>query len=179
MVLGVTVASGDDGPVDGAVNAGATLLISNSPLLAGLAVAPVTSTSGQNVNVAMAVRNAGSESNTGITPSALTPTGAGSLTPATGPTPASLSLAAGASDTIRWTYVAANPGDVRFTGYVQGTGNPSGTPRTSLTASSNLHHVFAAVTHLDATITPSLPATVNRGQTDVIPMTLRFTNGVF
>jgi hypothetical protein len=173
---GVTVASGNDGPIDGARSNPTTLLISNSPLLASLAIAPAASTNGQTVSVAMVVRNAGSETIDGVTASALSPSGAGSLTPATGPTPASLSLASGAADTIRWTFVAASAGDVSLAGHAQGTGNPSGTARQSLDAASNLHRVFDRATSLDADVITSLPPTVNRGQASVVPLTLRLSS---
>jgi hypothetical protein len=172
-VNGVTVASGNDGPLDASAPSPTTLIISNSPLLASLAIAPGASTSGQAVSVTMTVRNTGSESITGITPSALVPSGAGGLTLSSGPTPATLALAAGGADTIHWTYTAATAGDVRLTGHAQGTGNPSGTPRQSLDAASNLHHVYDPATRLDTDIPTSLPPTVNRGATGVVPLTVR------
>jgi hypothetical protein len=65
---------------------------------------------------------------------------------------------------------------VRLTGYAQGTGSPSGTVRRSTDATSNTHQVFQGVTNIDYSAASSMPATISRGQTDVIPLSLTFTN---
>ncbi|HEY2954928.1 MAG TPA: hypothetical protein VGK89_06750 [Candidatus Eisenbacteria bacterium] len=175
-VGGLTVASANDGPLDRAVASPTVLLISNSPLLASLAISPQASTPGQAVAVAMEVRNAGSESLLGVTPSALTPAGTGAITLQSGPTPASVDLVPGERDTLRWSYVASQPGTVALRGSASGTGSPSGAPRQSLPASSGSHQVFAQATSLDASVSVSLPTTANRGQVDLVPLTVRLTN---
>lgn len=173
---GVTVGSGNDGPLDGPVAAPNGVLLSNAPLLASIEILPHASTIGQTVNAIMIVRNAGSESVNGIAPSALSPAGSGSLTPVSGPSPPSFDLAPGAQDSFLWVYTAAGAGDVRLTGSAGGTGSPSGAPRNSLPTSSNTHQVFTRTQSLDFTATSSLPASVNGGQTDVAAMTLIFNN---
>ncbi|HKQ58419.1 MAG TPA: hypothetical protein VJY35_11180, partial [Candidatus Eisenbacteria bacterium] len=175
-VNGFTVASGNDGPLDGAVANPTMLLISNSPLLAALSLSPAASAMGQTVTATMVVRNTGGESIDGVTPSALVPSGAGGLTLQGGPVPASVNLPPGARDTLRWTYLASQPGTVRLSGTASGTGNPSGTPRPTLEASSGPHQVFAQATDLDASVAASLPGTVNLGQTGVVPLTLHLSN---
>ncbi len=169
-VSGITVASGNDGPLDQAIANPAAFLISNSPLLAALDLSPEASSVGQTIAAAMVVRNVGSEALQGVTPSALTPSGSGTLTLQSGPSPSTVDLSPGESDTLRWTYAASGPGDIRLTGRAQGTGSPSGTPRASLDATSNSHRVFSPATSLGAAMTALLPGSVARGQTGVVPL---------
>jgi len=176
-VGGLAVASGNDGPLDIAATSPIVLLVSNSPLLAALGISPAASAVGQSVTVTMAVRNKGGESIQSVAPSALVPSGGGGLTLQSGPVPPSVDLAPGASDTLRWTYLASQPGTVRLSGRASGTGSPSGTPRQTLETSSGPHQVFAQATQLDAAASVSLPGTVNRGQSGIVPLTLRLTNG--
>ena len=173
---GVSVGSGNDGPLDGLVVCPNAVLLSNAPLLASIAILPPASTVGQTVSATMIVRNVGGESVTGITPSSLSPAGSGSLTPASGPAPPSFDLAPGAQDSFFWVYTASAAGDVRVTGDAGGTGSPSGIARNALPSSSNTHQVFTQAQRVDFEATSSLPAEVNRGQVDVAAMTLTFTN---
>ena len=173
---GVSVSSGNDGPLDSPVAAPNAILLSNAPLLASIEIVPHASTVGQTVNAVMIVRNVGGESVVGIRPSALSPSGSGSLTPVSGPSPPSFDLAPGAQDSFLWVYTSATAGDVRLLGSAAGTGTPSGAPRNTLPTSSNTHQIFTRTQSLDFTATSSLPASVNRGQTDVAAMTLSFSN---
>jgi hypothetical protein len=173
---GIVVRSADDGPLDARVENAQTITISNSALLVTMGIAPQSSTVGQQVTAFMAVRNNSGESINGIAPSPLVPSGTGSLTPVSGPSPASFSLAPAASDTFSWTYTASGAGDVNLTGYAQGTGFPSGMVRRSLDATSNTHQIFQSVANIDYSAASSMPATITRGQTDVVPLTLTFTN---
>jgi len=171
---GIEVASGDDGPLDAPVANAQTLLISISRLLATLHITPATSAVGQTVTTTMTLRNVGAETLNSVTPSALSPAGSGSLTPRTGPSPASVTLAPGASQDITWTYDAAAAGDVTLTGSASGVGAVSGLTRTAPPASSNLHRIFAQADTLRLSVFQAMPASVNRGQTGVIPFYLQF-----
>ena len=175
-VGGVTVASGNDGPLDAQVAATSTALLSNAPLLVSLEILPHQSTVGQSVSATMAVRNAAAETVNGITPSALIQSGTGSLTFASGPLPASFNLAPGAADTFRWVYTAATAGTVTLRGSAGGTGSPSGSPRNGLPSTSNTHQVFTQAQSIGFSGTSSLPAAVNRGQQNVSAASLVFTN---
>ena len=175
-VNGITVASGNDGPLDPAPPPPSALVVSNSPLLASIVVTPDASTAGQPAQVMMVVRNAGTVTLAGVTPSGLTATGTGSLTLTGGPLPASVDLAAGARDTLRWTAQAAAAGTVRLHGSAQGDESPGGTTRASLEATSNLHQVFAQAGALDVAIPSSLPATVARGQTGIAALAFQLTH---
>jgi hypothetical protein len=172
---GVEVASGDDGPLDAAVANPQTLLISVSRLLATLRISPATSAVGQTVTTTMTLRNVGTEALNAVTPSALSAAGSGTLTPLTGPTPASVSLAPGASQDIAWTYNATAAGDVTLTGSASGVGAVSGLTRTAPSASSNLHRIFARADTLRLSVFQAMPPSVNRGQTGVIPFYLQFS----
>src|SRR6185295_10898060 len=71
-----------------------------------------------------------------------------------------------------WTYTAASVGVSRFSGSASGVGNPSGTPRNSLPASSDPVEVFQQADHLPWTASSAMPLSVNRGQTNVAPLFL-------
>ena len=175
-VGGVFVSSGNDGPLDSPVATPNVVLLSDAPLLASIEIAPHASTVGQTVTATMIVRNVGGESVVGISPSALSPSGSGSLTPVSGPSSPSFDLAPGAQDSFLWVYTSATAGDVRLTGSAGGTGSPSGAPRNTLPAASNTHQIFTRTQSLDFTATSSLPASVNRGQPDVAAIALSFSN---
>ncbi len=172
---GVEVASGDDGPLDAAVENPQALLISVSRLLASLRITPGTSALGQTVTATMTLRNVGLEGINAVTPSALSAAGTGSLSPLTGPSPASVALAPGASQDITWTYTAAAAGDVRLTGSASGVGAISGLTQTASPASSNLHSIFARADTLRLSVFQAMPPSVNRGQTGVVPFYLQFS----
>ena len=174
-VGGIEVLSPNDGPLDRPIENPNTILLDNSPLLAQLETVPRSSTVGQQVSLLMVVRNAGVGAMTAVTPSALTSSGGGRLDPVSGPTPSSFDLAPGAADTFAWVFAGGQAGGVTLTGNAEGT-DSVGTPRRSLDASSNVHQVFSQVDHLDYAMTQSMPASVNRGQTDVVPMSLTFTH---
>ncbi len=174
--MGITVVSGNDGPLDADVAGPTTLTISASPLLASLEIQPSASVPGQQVTVSMVVRNAGVDSLVAVTPSGLAQSGTGSLNFESGPSPASVDLGPGERDTLVWTYRAATPGDVVLTGWAQGTERPSGLPRRSLDAATDPHHIFDQVTHLDGSFESTLPPMVNRGQTGIVAFNLELAN---
>jgi hypothetical protein len=170
-VNGVEYESTNDGPLDAMVANAEVMLISSAPLLATLSV-PSASTIGQTVPVSMVVRNVGTETVRGITPSTLGLTGTAPFTYVSGPAPATFDLAPEAADTLTWSYTADGVGDVRFAGSSGGTGDPSGLPRNAPFVTSNLHRVFVAAQHLDLTPVQTMPIRVNRGQTGIVPFSL-------
>jgi len=173
---GIVVASGNDGPVDTLVANPETQLLSSAPLLAALDIAPDGSTLGQEVTVAMAVRNVGGETVTGVEPSALAPSGTGALTLLGPPAPASFDLAAGEADTFRWLARADGTGDVVLSGRASGLGYPSGLTRLSLETGSDRHWIFTQADSLGLHLVPSMPPAVNRGQAGVVPLYFTFSN---
>jgi uncharacterized repeat protein (TIGR01451 family) len=177
-VGGVNVESGDDGPTDARVINANTMTLSTAALLATLDLAPDASTIGAPVTATLLVRNAGDSTITGITPSALVADSVGVLTLAGGPTPPSLSLAAGDSAAFTWTWTAAAAGTVRLTGSASGVEQGSGLPRQSLDATSDAHRVFVEAQDIELFPVESMPFSISRGQTGVVPLSLTFTNNV-
>ncbi|MGQ0721389.1 MAG: DNRLRE domain-containing protein [Candidatus Eiseniibacteriota bacterium] len=177
-VGGVNVESGNDGPTDARIANTNTMTLSTAALLATLDLAPNASTIGSPVTATLLVRNAGDSSIVGITPSALIADSAGVLAPAGGPVPSSFSLAAGDSAAFTWTWTAAAAGIVRLTGSVSGTELGTGLPRQSLDATSDAHQVFVEAQDIELFPTESMPFSISRGQTGVVPLSLTFTNNV-
>jgi hypothetical protein len=172
---GITVLSGNDGPVDTRIECAQTLLISSEPLLASLLIEPDASVVGQSVTVRMIARNVGNERIINVAPSALSATGDGSLNTLSGPQPPVIDLAIGAVDTFTWVYDSVTPGTVRLEGNCQGNGEGSGLPRTALTATSNPHKIFAEAGNLALFPINSMPFMIGRGQSGVVPLSLTFT----
>ncbi|NNE44425.1 MAG: DUF11 domain-containing protein [Gemmatimonadetes bacterium] len=175
-VDGITVESGNDGPIDQAVENDETIVLSTAALLATLDISPNSSTLAGTVTATMTVRNVSDSTVTNITPSALTPDNAGVLGLLTGPSPASFSLTTGQSNTFTWTFSADSAGTVRLTGNAAGTEQGSGLPRQSLDATSDIHRVFLQAQELEVFPVESMPFSISRGQTDVVPLSLTLTN---
>ncbi len=173
-IAGVRVASGNDGPLDQAVNGSATLLVSNAPLLGSLEATPQECVVGQVVSARLAVRNRSAEAVNGITPSALTPAGAGGLTLVSGPTPATFALSPAASDTFHWTLSANSAGSVQLAGRASGVGATSGSSAGSLQSASNTLAIDAPANALEVRASQSMPSAVARGQAGLAPLTVTF-----
>lgn len=173
---GVAVASENDGPLDATVGGSATVLVSNAPLLGSLELDRVESVVGEPVTLHMIVRNRSAETVTGIAPATLAMQGPGSFTVQSGPVPASLDLAPASVDSFVWVLDAASPGLVRVSAAAGGIGQSSGLVRAALNASSDAHHIDEPATSVQVTPTSSMPVAVTRGQHDVTPFSLTFTN---
>lgn len=174
-VAGIENGSGNDGPLDHMVANSGELLVSSAALLATVSTVPASDV-GQTVAVRMAVRNTGSEAVLGITPAPLEVSGDARLTLVTGPVPASFALAAGASDTVTWQLRADSTGDARFASSASGTGATSGLTRRSPKATSGNHHVYLPTDRLVLDVVQTMPTTVTRGQSDVVPFSFTFSN---
>ncbi|MCK5618056.1 MAG: hypothetical protein KAJ17_01590, partial [Candidatus Krumholzibacteria bacterium] len=162
------------GPIDFSVECGQTLLLSRAPLLASIDAQPVTSTVGQNVTVSMTVENVGGEQVNNITPNPLVTDGSATFVVQSGPQPASVDLAVGASATFTWVLTSTTAGDATWRATVGGTGSPSGLQRSSLESSSNLHRVFDQAIGVELFPIESMPFLISRGQTGVVPLSLTF-----
>lgn len=173
---GVTVESANDGPIDGAVFGQNTLLLSGSPLVASLTLGTSRSTIGQGVTAMMSVRNVGTEDIVGVSPTALTPAGAGSLSVLSGPTPPTLDLAPDSTGVFTWTLQAETAGQVRLSGGADGTGSPSTIPRSAIQTTSNLHTILVPVTDADLFAVENMPFAIGLGETNVVPLSLTFDN---
>ncbi len=176
LLEGVTVASGNDGPIDIVVENPASQLISSAPLLANLWIDPEASILAQEVDVLMELRNLGDETVNDIEPSQLIAGGDGVLLELSGPQPASFDLAPAQVDTFRWLYRAEAPGLVQLSGSAAGTGETSGLTRLALDTQSNTHAIFVEAEDLALLATETMPPSFGQGQTDVSPFQFRFTN---
>ena len=175
-VDGIIVDSENNGPLDQGVASPVAILLSTAPLLAEVHFPEPASTIGQTVTVRMGVRNVGGEDLLGVTPLDLVSAGDGSLVPIDGPVPGSLDLAAGAVDSFSWTFTATSSGGVVLSGGAEGIGAVGGQNRASVPSSSTEHRVFEPATGLDLFAVANMPFTINRGQSDVVPMSLTFIN---
>lgn len=98
--------------------------------------------SGDAVRVVMTVRNIGSTTLTGVTPSALTPGGTAATTLTAGPVPATVaSLSANATTTFEWTYTIT--GAVGDTYSFSGSASANGGTVTASSVTSNTGQVVA------------------------------------
>jgi hypothetical protein len=173
---GLLVASANDGPHDAPVVSETSLLISTAPLLSSLAFAADRSTTEMTVQATMTVHNVGSELVESIAPTAPQITGNGAVTLVTGPQPATLDLAPGATGTFTWTYAGAAQGVVYLTARCEGTGAVGGQPRSSLATASAAHRVVGPALDLGLYPVANMPFSINRGQAGVVPMTLTLLN---
>jgi hypothetical protein len=174
---GLSMQSGNDGPIDGLLANPDALVLSNRALQATLSVSPSAVTVGQPVTVRMTVHNLAGESVNNVAPSSLSLTGTAGLTYATGPVPASAAIVSGGQQIFTWTYTATSVGASRFSGSASGVGASSGQPQQSLPVTSGQVQVFAPAAPLAWTASTAMPLTVNRGQTDVAPLFMTFGDG--
>ena len=175
-VNGLVVESRNDGPRDAAVTNPEAQLLSTAALLANLEMGTAVSTIGQLVFVSLHVRNAGLATVDSIAPSALLAEGSGAFSQESGPVPGMLSLSPGEESTFAWTFRSTGAGEVRLQGAVSGVEEGTGALRQSLTATSNPHNVFIEAQTVNLFPVTSMPYSVNRGQTDVVPLTLTFAH---
>ncbi|MBU8869431.1 MAG: DUF11 domain-containing protein, partial [Gemmatimonadales bacterium] len=171
---GITLASSNSGPIDQALTATCTSLLSTAPLLADMEFATNQSTVGQDVTVRLVLRNIGGENLVGVSPAVPSATGAGSMALSTGPIPASLDLAIGAVDTFTWTYTASSSGALVLSSSAEGLTEGTAQVRSSLPSTTREHSIFTPLSHLDIFAVTNMPFTLNRGQDNVVPLTLTF-----
>ena len=175
-VSGVTVQSANDGPIDAPVSNGTELLLSTAALLATLEITPDRTTTGQILTALMTVKNNGLATIDSIAPSALTALGSGVASPVSGPLPLEFSLAPTAESTFVWTFQADSAGTVQHVGSAAGVEQGTGFFRQSLETASNVHEIFLPADSLGLFPVESMPFSINRGQTDVVPLSLTLSN---
>ncbi len=174
-VNGILFASDNDGPLDVAVPAGGTLIISTSPLRSTVSFDTQASNVGQSGTVTMTVTNAGAEVVTGIVPVLQADGGDGGVD-LQDPVPSVLAdLAPGQARQITWSYTGTGAGTVILTGNASGTINGSQVRRSIQTPTAP-HRIFNPVDHLELYPTVNLPFSINRGQSGLVPLTLTFMN---
>ncbi len=174
-VGGITVSSGNDGPVDQSVPGTSNLVISTSPLRTSVVFDEKATNTGQNGTITMSIRNAGSDTVTDILP-VLDLASEENLISLFAPTPSSITaLAPDNEATFTWEYTSDSPGEVVMEGNVQGVVNGSQVRRSIITPTST-HQIYTPVPNLALYPTANLPFSINRGQQGVVPLTLTFIN---
>lgn len=173
---GITVQSGNDGPIDAGVDNPNQIVLSTAALLASLELTPSASTIGQTVTARMTVRNVGTVAIDSIQPSALVQDVPGRLGLLSGPTPPMFSLPPDSAAVTTWSFQADSSGTVRVTGDASGVEQGSGLARRSLGSQSNAHQVFVEAVDLQLTPVESMPFSINRGQTGVVPLSLTLSS---
>jgi uncharacterized repeat protein (TIGR01451 family) len=171
---GITVASGNTGPLDQTIASSGTALLSTAPLLANMEFAVDQSTIGQELTARMILRNVGADNLVDISPTLPVASGAGAVLLVDGPVPATIDLAVGAADTITWTYAASAAGTVTLAAAAEGLTEVSSQVRTSLSGSTSDHRILVPATQLNVYSVTNMPFTLNRGQENVVPLTLTF-----
>ncbi len=164
--LGIEMESGNDGPLDGALDGSAVHRISSSALLAAAEATPSVVSAGQSVQVRVAVRNRGSQQLAGIVPLQVGAAPGQGVSLQQGPLPAALTLAPGASDTIRYRFALGAAGKVGFSARV---GLPDSSVISPLATSSPVS-VQLPPTALALDPLSTLPVSVDRGQSGVTPL---------
>jgi len=173
---GFNLASANDGPHDGPVTSPTALLMSTAPLLSNITFNRNDSTTEMNVTVTMRVENVGGENVVDISPRDLAITGDGGLALVSGPQPAVLDLAQGAQGTFTWLFAGQAQGPVYVAARCEGTGAVGGQPRGSLATASAAHQVLDPAVDLGLFPVATMPFSINRGQTGVVPLTLTLIN---
>jgi hypothetical protein len=172
---GIQTQSGNDGPVDTAVSNPDPLVFSTAPLLATLSIPVDETTVGQDFLVRMDVRNLGSETITAIAPSLLAAAGNAGSVLISGPAPASFDLSPGAAAFFDWTYRGTAVGTLQLTGSTSGNGI-GGLVRRSLQVQTPAHRVLLPADSLLVQPVGNMPFSINRGETNVVPISLTLTN---
>ncbi len=172
---GITVSSGNDGPLDAAVPGVGNLVISTSPLRTVVTFANPATNTGQTGSITMTIRNAGSDTVTDILPVLNFAAGENLLT-LYAPTPSSIpALDPGNEASFTWGYISITPGEVVMEGNAQGVVNGSQVRRSIITPTA-VHRIYMPVPGLDLYPTANLPFSINRGQQGVVPLSLTFIN---
>ncbi len=175
-IHGIQTASGNDGPLDQPLTNGAALLLSTAPLSVSLTFGATRANVGQDLSVQMTVRNISNETILGVTPSALSQLGDGGATLLTPPNPASTDMPPGSQADFFWIYRCTSVGTLQFSGQVEGTASVGGLLRRSLPNRSGTLRVMLRASSMSVQPIGNIPFSINRGETDVVPLSLTFTH---
>ncbi len=175
-VNGIQTASGNEGPLDQPLANGAALLLSTAPLSVSLTFGATRTNVGQDLSVQMTVRNISNETILGVTPSALSQLGDGGAVLITPPTPASTDMPPGSQVDFLWLYRCTSVGTLQFSGQVEGTAAVGGLLRRSLPNRSGTIRALLRATSMSVQPVGNVPFSINRGETNVVPLSLTFTH---
>ena len=158
---GITVASGNDGPLDAPLVATGVLTISTDPLLVETTTDGDRWTVGQAITVSLRARNVGTSVLAGVHAGTLGVSGGAAVTVVSGPTPAAVDLAPGADTTFAWTLRADAPGDVTFCAAAFDADSTQFAPA----ACSGTGRIESAPAGIALSLVDNAPLALDRGQT--------------
>jgi uncharacterized repeat protein (TIGR01451 family) len=124
---------------------------------------------GQSFQVTLTVTNSGDSAANAVAPSPLALTGSGSATRATGPNPASATIAGHASQGFAFTYTGSSPGPLTFNGSASGTDATSGANVSTPTATSS---TVTVQTPSSISATLAIPQTIPLSDTFAVALTV-------
>jgi hypothetical protein len=168
---GVTVSSGNDGPIDGRACGPAEIDITTDPLFVSL-TAPAAVTRDQVFEVRMAAMNAADTTLLGVEPDSFAFSGTGSCSQVSGPVPASIDLPGKSDSAFVWTFRAQSTGDLVFSGMAR----QAAGPEASRIGSSDTIRVDEIPDNVTVALLDRAPVSLNRGQEDIplIEMTIGY-----
>ncbi len=162
-VNGITVASGNDGPLDRVISNVNVTTISTDPLLASLSTDAPSFSVGQQFSVSMRIRNQGATPLTGVHSSVLSASGTGSASVVSGPSISGFDLAAGADTTATWLLQATSAGNIEWCGQAF---NADSSEVTAQTCTPTIA-IQNSPANIVATFTSTAPPGVTADQDDV------------
>ncbi|MCP4572176.1 MAG: hypothetical protein GY838_07450, partial [bacterium] len=170
---GLILDSQNSGPLDTEIQSAATLVLTTSPLQSTVVFDSDATNVGHTGVIRLSVHNAGNEPLSDIIPDLQGVTGTAGLSVGTAQ-PATLDLAVDASGEFTWNFTATAPGEAFVTASAEG----SGSMQTfhSAPSPSPAHRVYDPALQLDCYPVTSLPSSVNKGQTGLVPITLTLAN---
>jgi uncharacterized repeat protein (TIGR01451 family) len=167
-VGGIEVLSGNDGPIDVAMENLNTQTISTDPLITTISTDRLSYSTTQEIVLSMRVRNEDTDSLLAIAAPAPTLWGTGAATYVDGPIPASVDLAAGEDTTMVWRYTAASAGDLQFCAHA----HDADSSEVSIQSCTPVVVIQDKPVDIALTIADATPIAVNRGQGNVEAVTL-------
>lgn len=137
-----------------------------------LGATPTVVNAGDFVTVVMTATNTGGATAQNVAPAALSMAGSGAATWVSGPAGAPANIPGGGSAQFTWTYQAAAPGTVTWTGNASGTDANDGKTVSTPNCTSNLVTVKAAAALVSSlSVAPEVV-----GQNELVLVTMRATN---
>ncbi|MCP4545500.1 MAG: hypothetical protein GY835_03405, partial [bacterium] len=168
---GCLYASGNDGPIDAALEGTNTFTVSNSGLRVSFPPLNETYSVGQTIEVRFTATNVQTDTMTdvsGMIVAISNPSRVALVDSVVGP----VSLSAGGSSEFSFQYTALQPGEVSW----QLRAVAPTFPDSSALIQTNTVSIQSAPSNVTAQLVNSIPTAVTRGQVNVFPMTIKVTH---
>jgi hypothetical protein len=160
-INGITVDSGNDGPIDGSLCTQAEIQITTDPLLAFFDI-PASVTKDQIFDVRLQARNVSDTTLHVVVPDSFACEGTGAVVLLSGPEPPAIDLAGKSDSSFVWSCRAQSTGEIVFRGRAKETG---GSEESTLERSDTLH-IEEIPDNVTVTMRDLSPVSLNRGQND-------------